>query len=151
MPRSNWSISINFFFYACAAVALVTIISLLLCCRRFWCSEFKFCKTDNDDVEIIVDADVIIQLEIEMTDIETTDPIGDDFYAQYNSIATSDTPGKQSILQGFGESQVIEDINPHAIATAVAREYGHMKPDDINACCVVVMDTVRPPSSSYDR
>ena len=109
-----------------------------------------FCKTEDADVEIIVDADATIQLEIEMIDIETSDPIDDDFYAQYNSTNTS-TPRKQSLWQGFGELPVTADVDPHAAVTAVPKESGHLKPDDIQARCIEVMDSVGSPSPSHDR
>ena len=114
-----------------------------------------FCKTEDADVEIIVDADATIQLEIEMIDIETSDPIDDDFYAQYNSTNTSNsnsnTPRKQSLWQGFGEPPISTDVNPHAAVTAVPKESGHLKPDDIQARCIEVMDSVGSPSPSHDR
>ena len=112
-----------------------------------------FCKTEDADVEIIVDADATIQLEVEMIDIETSDPIDDDFYAQYNSTnsSKSNTPRKQSLWQGFGEPPVNTDVDPHAAVTAVPKESGHLKPDDIEAHCIEVMDSVGSPSPSYDR
>lgn len=141
-PRTTQSTSTQFLYYTLALVAIIAAVCVLsFCYRSLYFSRFLLCKYDDSNVEVIIEADVVVEIEANYAYAETSAETDDGFYALYDPTSTAGSPNNKPKF--WGRDSESESVT-------VARVLGQGEQENMQACTIDIMDTVQFSSPPFE-